>query len=125
MEKKNYEQVLQTICNLLKDKNLQQKDLCEALNLKNKSFTEWKAGRSTSYMKKLPEIATYFGVSVDYLLGYEKDAVAETSEEKEKTPEEQMLTEGEKMLLQLFRQVPEEKQPHLIQLIKVALGMQK
>lgn len=115
IKQKNYETVLQTICNLLKENNLQQKDLCDALNLKNKSFTEWKAGRSSSYMKKLPEIADYFGVSVSYLLG---------NEEKEKTPDENNLTEGEQMLLALFRQVPEDKQPHLIQLIKVALGMQ-
>lgn len=69
-ESKNiYSNVLDRICSLLSDKKITQKELCEHLNLKNKSFTEWKAGRSTSFIKKLPEIATFLGVSVDYLLG--------------------------------------------------------
>lgn len=115
MENQNiyYEQVLQRICDLLKEQKTQQKDLCEALNLKNKSFTEWKAGRSTSYMKKLPEIADYFGVSVNYLLGYE---------EIKKAPEEDDLSEGEKLLLDLFRQIPPDKQELALQMLKAALG---
>ena len=111
--KNNYELVLQTICNLLKERNLQQKDLCDALHLKNKSFTEWKAGRSTSYMKKLPEIADYFGVSVSYLLG---------NEEKEKALNENNLTESQKVLLELFNQVPEKQQELVLQMIKAALN---
>lgn len=107
----NYEQVLQRICNLLKEKNLQQKDLCDALNLSNKTFTSWKSGLNSSYMKKLPEIANYLDTSVNYLLGIEQ---------KEKAPGG--LTEGEELLLELFRRVPEEKQELVLQMIRVALS---
>ncbi len=110
--KNNYEQVLQRICDLLKEKNLQQKDLCDSLNLSNKSFTEWKANRSTSYMKKLPQIADYFGVSVGYLLGTET----------KKDLDENSLTEDEACLIDLFRRVPEDKQEFLMQMIRLALG---
>jgi transcriptional regulator with XRE-family HTH domain len=109
--------VLLTICELLKVNNLQQKDLCEALNLTNKSFTEWKAGRSVSYMKRLPEIADYFGVSVNYLLGKET--------QKENAPGETVLTESENMLLELFRSLPPDKQELVAQTVKAFADSQK
>ena len=45
------------------------------LGLSKNVFTEWKSGRATSYMKHLPKIAEFFGVSVDYLLGKETSTV--------------------------------------------------
>ena len=94
------------------------------LNISSGTITWWKKGK-VPHPSTAQKIANYFNVSVGYLLGYEQSAVVENaSEEKEKTPDENNLTEGEQMLLALFRQVPEDKQPHLIQLIKVALGMQ-
>lgn len=44
--------------------------------------------------------------------------------EEEKTPPGKDLSEGEKMLLDLFNRVPEEKQELLLQLIRTALEMQ-
>ena len=44
--------------------------------------------------------------------------------EEEKTPPGEDLSEGEKMLLDLFNRVPEEKQELLLQLIRTALEMQ-
>ena len=108
-KQKTYEIVMQNICNLLKGQKLQQKDLCEALNLKKKSFTEWKSGRSTSYMKKLPEIASYLGVTTEYLLG----------NEKEKTPTN--VGEGEQELFDLWNNVPVEKREAFIKLFKALL----
>ena len=40
-----------------------------ALKLKPKTVNNWKRGLSQAYLKMLPEIADYFDVSVDYLLG--------------------------------------------------------
>ena len=101
--------------NLCLEKGTSPSVVATELGISTGTVSWWKKGK-VPYPATAQKIADYFGVSVSYLLN---------GEEKEKTPEEQMLTEGEKMLLQLFRQVPEEKQPHLIQLIKVALGMQK
>lgn len=39
------------------------------LNLPRSTIYDWNNGRSKSYKKYLPEIAAYFGVSTDYLLG--------------------------------------------------------
>lgn len=104
-----------TFYNLCIDKGVAPNAVAKELGISSATITFWKKGERNPSKKALRQIADYFGVSVSYLLG---------NGEKEKTPDENNLTEGEKMLLQLFRQVPEEKQPHLIQLIKVALGMQ-
>ena len=64
-------EVLNNIISLLKGKNVKQKELTDFLGLSHNVFTEWKAGRNTSYMKHLPQIAEFFNVSVDYILGKE------------------------------------------------------
>ena len=68
--------VLNRITALLKERGLQQKVLCEHLGLKAQAYTNWKGGGNDSYMKYLPEIASFFGVSVDYLLGTPSPAEA-------------------------------------------------
>lgn len=57
-----------------------------AANLPPKTVNNWRRGRSSSYMKMLPELATLFGVSVrDLLLTEEEDGSAArlTAEEQE------------------------------------------
>ena len=63
--------ILNNIMSLLKKQNKKQIDLTNYLGLSKNIFSEWKSGRSTSYMKHLPTISEFFGVSVDYLLGKE------------------------------------------------------
>lgn len=43
-------------------------------------------------------------------------------EDKKISPHEPTLTEGEKIMLELFRQIPEEQQPIVLNMIKAALG---
>lgn len=57
-----------------------------AANLPPKTVNNWRRGRSSSYMKMLPELAALFGVSVrDLLLIEEEDSGAArlTAEEQE------------------------------------------
>jgi transcriptional regulator with XRE-family HTH domain len=63
--------ILTNIILLLKERNKKQIDLTNYLGVTKNIFTDWKAGRNTSYTKHLPKIAEFFGVSVDYLLGKE------------------------------------------------------
>lgn len=64
-------EVLNKILDLLKQNKKKQKDLTDFLGVSHNVFTEWKAGRNSSYKRHLPKIAEFFGVSVDYLLGSE------------------------------------------------------
>ena len=98
---------LEKISQLLHQQNKKQKDLTDFLGLTKNTFTNWKLGTSESYKKYIDKIAEFFGVSTDYLLGVE---------EIKNTPDELQLTEGEKMLLSLFRQIPEERQQAFLEM---------
>ena len=64
-------EVLHKIIELLKENNKKQMDLTNYLGISKNAVTNWKIGDNTSYKKYLPEIAEFFGVSVEYLLGKE------------------------------------------------------
>ena len=71
--------------------------------------------------KKIPldvieKLANAFNISQEYLMGWE---------EKKSSPSELHLTEGEKVLLDLFNRVPEDKQQLVLQMIRAALGSQE
>jgi repressor LexA len=44
-------------------------DFCNATGINKSAVTDWKKGKTKSYKKYLPQIASFFNVSVDYLLG--------------------------------------------------------
>lgn len=71
---------------LLKSERKTQQELCQYLGVSKQAFTEWNGGRNTSYKKYLPQIAEFFGVSVDYLLG--------KTDQKEKPAEDGGLGEN-------------------------------
>ena len=63
--------VLHKIIQLLKENKKKQIELTDYLGISKNAFTNWKIGDNSSYLKHLPKIAEFFGVSVDYLLGKE------------------------------------------------------
>lgn len=67
-------EVLNNILSLLKVQNKKQNELAAHLGLSKNVFTNWKCGDNCSYMKYLPQIAEFFNVSVDYLLGNDNNA---------------------------------------------------
>lgn len=64
---------LDKIIELLEAKKLQQKDLTDHLDLEKSTFSAWKSGKSSSYKKYLPEIASFFEISVDELIGTDNE----------------------------------------------------
>lgn len=69
------------IFNLLKQKGIQQKDFAEAIGVTKHKVSEWKARKTKSYDKHYNEIASYLGVSIDYLLGNEQKNRPSSEEE--------------------------------------------
>ena len=69
-----------TILELLQTQNKQQKELTKFLQIGDSSISEWKKGKTKSYLKYIDKITQFFGVSVDYLLGLSSDST--TSEEE-------------------------------------------
>ena len=52
---------------------LSQKALAEIINTTNSSICDWERGRSQPDLQTLANIAAYFEVSVDYLLGISEE----------------------------------------------------
>ena len=93
------------------------KRAAEDIGLSNSITTKWKKTGATPSGKTLNKIANYFGVSISELLG---------KEEKENSPDEFVLTEGEKKLILLFRKLPAELQesyPVALEMHLKALGL--
>ena len=65
--------------------------------------------------EKIVLLSKALDVSPSYLFGWE---------EKKSSPSEPQLTEGEKILLDLFNRVPEDQQQLVLQMIRAALGSQ-
>ena len=90
--------------------------LCTDIGISKGTLTDLKMGRQTGLSAVTAQkIADYFGVTVGYLLGTE-------DLETKKAPDELKLTEGEEMLLELFRRIPEGQQPIILNIIKAAIG---
>ena len=55
---------------LRKQKDITQEELAKVLGITNQSVSKWESGNNYPDVQLLPEIANYFEVSVDELLGY-------------------------------------------------------
>jgi transcriptional regulator with XRE-family HTH domain len=85
--------------------------------IKKSSLQRYAAGVTTKIpLDVIEKLSIAFNVSQEYLMGWD---------EKEDSPSEPQLTEGEKMLLDLFNRVPEDKQQLVLQMIRAALGSQE
>ena len=60
---------LELILELIRKKSESHAQFEKDINVKPKTVDGWKRGNSKSYLKILPEIAAYFNVTTDYLLG--------------------------------------------------------
>lgn len=61
------------------EKKISKAEICQKLGIGTQAFTDWKSGKSKSYMKYLPQIAKILEISVSSLLN-------EKEEQKEKDP---------------------------------------
>ncbi len=101
---------LEKIIELLKSQGKKQKDLTDFLGLTKNTFTNWKAGHSESYKKLLPQIAEFFNVSVDYLLGKENSPLSN----------ENGLSASQREIIALFDAAPPELQAAALAVLKSA-----
>lgn len=80
-----------------------------AAGISKSLVSKWRSERiETPSVEVLNKLSKYFNVPVSELLGEDTD--------NEKSPSELVLTEGEMMLLELFRLIPEEQQRHFLEM---------
>lgn len=60
------------IYELRKELNISQEEFAMAINTSRQSISKWELGDSYPEVNKLKDIAIFFNVSTDYLLGYDK-----------------------------------------------------
>lgn len=58
---------------LRKEKNLTQTDIAKMFNVKDATVSAWEVGKSQPSFEIVKELAKYFGVSIDYLLGFNQE----------------------------------------------------
>lgn len=61
--------ILERVLELLGRKHGATKELADSIGISGGAITNWKNGHSKSYRQYLPQIADYYGVSLDWLSG--------------------------------------------------------
>ena len=94
-----------------------QKEVAEVVGVAPSTFNEWMKAKKYPRIDKIEILANYFGI-------LKSDLIEKVSEDGY-SPTEPQLSEGEKVLLDLFNRVPEDKQQLVLQMIRAALGSQE
>jgi transcriptional regulator with XRE-family HTH domain len=102
---------------LVESSDLSYQELEKLTGIKKSSLQRYASGETTKIpLDAIEKLSRTFNVSQEYLMGWD---------EKNDSPSEPQLTEGEKMMLELFRKIPVDRQPEALDLLRVALKMQQ
>jgi transcriptional regulator with XRE-family HTH domain len=96
--------MLERILKLIGNKRGAIKELATYLGISGNNISDWKSGRAKSYRLYLPQIAEYYGVSLDWLSGNSEEI------KKPATPEGYELSDLDMQLIKgLFEMTVQEK----------------
>jgi transcriptional regulator with XRE-family HTH domain len=104
-------QVFERIERLLDDHGKTQQNLLAALGMNRSTYSNWKLGKSESYLKHIDEIARFLKVSPGYLLRGIEDG-----------PEEGTRAAIEDEMLRVFRKLSPKKQECVIQVARTLVS---
>ena len=121
MYKERIESCGQRIAKALDINGMKQADLCKLAKVPKSSLSLYLSGAYEPKQNRIYDMARVLNVNEAWLMGY--DVPMERQENA--SPDELPLTEGEKMMLELFRKIPEDRQAEALELLQVALRMQK
>lgn len=103
------------IKDLRKERNITQSDLAKILNVTQDSISLWEKNKRVPDTQYIIQLADYFEVSVDYLLGRSDDfgnvTVTTASSSAVLTPDEQEL-------LELYKKLPKTRQKTVLDTIR-------
>ena len=111
------EGMAQRIKQLRKEKGLTLEQVADVVGVGKSTVRKWETGMIANMKRdKIALLAKALSTTPAYLMGW-----------NEEEPDTNIiaLSEQEQYILELFRQVPENKQQMVIQMIQVALGNQK
>lgn len=104
---------------LIEDSGKSYQELERITGIKKSSLQRYASGTTAKIpLDVIEKLSKAFNVSQEYLMGWTEDS----KDIPKNTPDEPKLTEGEEMLLHLFRRVPEDQQTMVLEMIRVALN---
>jgi transcriptional regulator with XRE-family HTH domain len=104
------------IRSLIEQSGRSYQELEKLTGIKKSSLQRYASGVTTKIpLDVIEKLSIAFNVSQQYLMGWD---------EKEISPSEPQLTEGEQLMLELFRKIPEDRQAAALELLRAALKMQ-
>lgn len=107
----------------LEIRRMKQADLCKLAKVPKSSLSLYLSGAYEPKQDRIYSMSRVLDVSEAWLMGY--DVPMDRQDAQKQSPDKVELTEGEQMVLDLFRKIPEERQPEALELLRVALRMQK
>ena len=100
------EGMAQRIKALRQEKGLTLEQVADIVGVGKSTVRKWETGMIANMRRdKIATLAKALGTTPAYLMGWKEEET-----KKESSPSEPSLTEGEQMLLNLFRQIPEDQQ---------------
>ena len=102
-------------------RGMKRADLCKLANVPKSSLSLYLSGAYEPKQDRIYDMARVLNVSEAWLMGYD----VPMDREKVSSPDKQTLTEGEKMLLDLFRQIPEDAQKMYLEVLRASLKNQQ
>ena len=107
------------IKDLRTQKGLTLEQVATIVGVGKSTVRKWETGMIANMKRdKIASLAKALGTTPAYLMGWIDD-------DKKDPPTEEVLTDGEKLLLELFRKIPEDRQPEVLELLRVALRIRK
>ena len=91
-----------------------QREMAEIVGVSSSTFNDWIKGKKYPRIDKIEFMANFFGIKKSDLI----------EDKKESSPSEE-VTEGEKLMLELFRQIPKDRQQEALDLLRIALKIQQ
>ena len=111
------EGMAQRIKTLRQEKGLTLEQVADVVGVGKSTVRKWETGMIANMRRdKIAKLASALHTTPGYLMGWD---------EKENSPDELQLNEGEKMLLDLFSKVPADQQQLVLQMIRAALNSQE
>jgi transcriptional regulator with XRE-family HTH domain len=115
------EGMAQRIKALRQEKGLTLEQVADVVGVGKSTVRKWETGMIANMKRdKIADLAKALGTTPAYLMGWKEE-----DEEKNDSPTEPQLSEGEKALLDLFNRVPKDQQQLVLQMIRAALGSQE
>ena len=107
-------------------RNMTQSDLCERAKISKSSLSEYLSGKYEPKQDKIFMLSQALNVDPVWLMGFDVPMEKTDAPENKKiiSPSDLPITEGERLMLELFRRIPEDRQQAALDLLRAALKMQ-